>query len=141
MRRVTAVFVVVLAAAALAAEPAAALRTKTFQSPSANIGCVLLLSGSGNEARCDVAQHTWKAPPKPASCHLDFGNGLVVGDKGRAQFVCAGDTVLHQGPTLAYGNSIRLGKFRCTSKTSGMRCVNRANGHGFKASRTVARRF
>jgi hypothetical protein len=28
-----------------------------------------------------------------------------------------------------------------TSKTSGMRCINRTNGHGFKASRTVARRF
>ena len=60
MRRVTAIVVLVFAAAAVVAAPAAALKTKTFQAPSGNIGCVLLLSGSGNEARCDVAQHTWK---------------------------------------------------------------------------------
>ena len=141
MRRLIPVLGVALVVSALAAAPAAALKLRTFQSPSGNIGCAIVVSNAGSDARCDVAQHSWKASPKPSSCHLDWGNGLVVGTHGRAQFVCAGDTVLHQGPTLAYGNSIRLGKFSCASRSSGIRCVNRATGHGFNASRTVARRF
>src|SRR5262245_55602554 len=45
------------------------------------------------EARCDVRTHTWVAPPKPANCPLDWGGGVVVGDRGFANYVCAGDTV------------------------------------------------
>jgi hypothetical protein len=140
LRRIIVIIGVALAAG-VGADPAVALKVRTFQSPSGNIGCVILRSHDGNEARCDVAHHSWKAPPKPASCELDWGSGLVVGDHGKAQFVCAGDTTLHQGPKLAYGDSIKLGKFKCASKRSGMLCRNRANGHGFKVSRTIARRF
>ena len=36
---------------------------------------------------------------------------------------------------LAYGDSIARHRFRCKSLTSGVRCVNKRNGHGFKLSR------
>lgn len=108
-----------------------------FQSPSGNIGCVI----SRHDARCDVAEHDWTAPPKPAWCELDWGSGVVVGRHGRAEFVCAGDTTLHAGSHLAYGDAIERGRFRCTSKRSGMRCVNRRDDHGFLVSRQRARRF
>jgi hypothetical protein len=108
-----------------------------FQSPSGNIGCVIGPSG----ARCDIRSRDWRPPPKPASCQLDWGHGLVVGRRGRGRFVCAGDTTLGQGRRLAYGKAIRRGRFRCVSRRSGMRCVNRRNAHGFVLSREQARRF
>jgi hypothetical protein len=108
-----------------------------FHSPSDNVGCTI--SGSG--ARCDVAEHSWVAPPKPAYCDVDWGGGVGVGKKGKGGFVCAGDTTLHQGNSLAYGNSVSQGRFKCTSKQSGMRCVNKRNKHGFFVSRDTVRLF
>ena len=108
-----------------------------FHSPSGNIGCGISRSG----ARCDIAQHTWKPPPKPRSCHLDWGYGLTVGRHGPASFFCARDSVLHLGPALAYGQKVRRGRFKCASRTDGVRCVNLRTHRGFKLSREHARRF
>jgi hypothetical protein len=129
------------AGAASASEPGDAARQDTFtmfRSPSGNIGCAI---GAQGGVRCDIRNRDWRPPPKPASCMLDWGFGLTVGRRGRARFVCAGDTVLGQGRRLAYGDSIRRGRFRCVSRRTGMRCVNRRNGHGFSLSRQRARRF
>jgi hypothetical protein len=98
-----------------------------FDSPSGNIGCVI----SKQSVRCDIRDHSWHSPPKPKSCELDYGGGVAVDKSGRAQFLCAGDTTLHSGPALAYGDSIQKARFRCVSKETGMRCVNKRNGHGF----------
>jgi len=138
-------FAIALSATAVAAiSPAIAFGSpnlRTFQSPSKNIGCVITRGSSGHEARCDIRQHSWHAPPKPRSCHLDYGNGLEVRHSGKGHFVCAGDTVLGQGRVLAYGKAIQFGGFRCTSRQSGMRCVNRKTQHGFRLSRQDAKRF
>jgi len=133
-------FFVALATAALAglfggAAPAQA--ATLFQSPSGNIGCAISKAG----VRCDIAERSWRPPPKPASCPVDWGNGLTLDRRGRARFTCAGDTTLHSGPRLPYGQSIQRGRFRCTSRTKHMRCVNKRNGHGFELSRQRARRF
>jgi hypothetical protein len=108
-----------------------------FQSPSRNIGCAIDARG----VRCDIRERDWRPPPKPSRCPVDWGHGLTLGLRGRARFVCAGDTVLGAGRRLPYGRSIRRGRFRCTSRRRGMRCVNRRNGHGFHLSRERARRF
>ena len=108
-----------------------------FHSPSDNIGC----SVDGRGVRCDVAEHSWVAPPKPKNCDLDWGGGVFVGRKGKAGYVCAGDTTLHQGNALGYGQSIGQGRFKCKSKTSGVRCVNTKNKHGFFVSRDAVRTF
>jgi len=108
-----------------------------FQSPSRNIGCVITKRG----VRCDIAERDWRPPPKPSSCPVDWGEGLTVGRRGQARFVCAGDTVLGMGRRLQYRRSIRRGRFRCTSRRKGMHCVNRRNAHGFELSRERARRF
>jgi hypothetical protein len=147
-------FALVAGAPAAGAEPAAADRSAAdqsgparageagqsfagFQSPSGNIGCVIGRSG----ARCDIRNRNWRPPPKPASCQLDWGFGLTVERRGRGRFVCAGDTTLGQGRRLAYGDTIRRGRFRCVSRRRGMRCVNRFTRHGFTLSRERARRF
>jgi hypothetical protein len=126
----------VFAVGLLVASPADASFT-FFQSPSRNIGCALSKTG----VRCDIREKSWRAPPKPASCELDWGFGLSLDRRGPAVFVCAGDTTLGQGRRLPYGESVRRGRFICRSKISGMRCVNRRNSHGFLLSRQRARRF
>jgi hypothetical protein len=127
-----------IAALSLAALPAAAdAAAGGFQSPSRNIGCYI----SGAAVRCDIREHDWPTPPEPASCELDYGGGLVVGRTGRGTFFCAGDTTLQAGAVLPYGASRSAGRFTCTSRTSGMHCINRRNGHGFDLSRQSAKRF
>jgi hypothetical protein len=50
---------------------------------------------------------------------------------------CTGESCLSNAgtdtPTLAYGQSITLGPFTCTSSTAGMKCTL-ANGDGFLIS-------
>jgi hypothetical protein len=115
-----------------------AARSAFFRSPSGNIGCAMDRSFG---ARCDIAKRNWRTPPKPRSCDLDFGQGVAVGSHGRAHFVCAGDTALGARRILAYGHARRVGRYSCTSKRVGMRCVNRRSGHGFFLSRQRFRLF
>lgn len=102
-----------------------------FVTPSKNIGCVL----SAESARCDIAKKSWKAPPKPDDCDLDWGNGVAVGGDGEASIVCAGDTVLGGSQTLPYGDAVRVGDYVCASSQAGVRCTNEPSGHGFSLSR------
>jgi hypothetical protein len=113
------------------------LRLKLFKSPSSNIGCAIYES-----ARCDIREHDWSVPPRPASCEYDYGPGLTVGRRGRGTFVCAGDTALDpRARVLRYGKTSRVGKFSCTSAESGVRCRNTDTGHGFRISRERYRVF
>lgn len=106
-----------------------------FSSPSHNIGCYVDRAA----ARCDIRHHSYQAPKKPKSCHLDWGDSLYV--IKRAHWTCHGDTTLGARRVLRYGHSIKVGRFKCTSRRSGMRCRNVRTHHGFKLSREVARRF
>lgn len=131
------------ALAALTPAPASALGLRIFHTPDGNIACAMIYGkeSGGGQARCDIAKRSWKAPRKPRSCKLDYGNGLVVGPRRRAEFTCAGDTILHQGRRLGIGRVARLGPYRCKVLRGAVRCVNRRTHHGFKLSRRVARRF
>ena len=127
----------------IAAAPASAL--VVFHSPSKNIGCAMSDDKElGRFVRCDIGEHNWPLPPRPktrACQEVDFIAGLTLGTKGKSHFFCAGDTVLRQGKELAYGKSKRVGRFTCTSETSGVTCRNRRNGHGLFLSRASYRRF
>jgi hypothetical protein len=109
----------------------AAQSLEAFQSPSGNIACVM----TPKVARCDISQRDWNPPPRPASCPLDFGQGIELRATGTAEFVCAGDTTLNpQAPTLDYGSSSQIGAIACTSAESGMSCSN-SSGGSFTLSR------
>ena len=131
MKTLAATFLAVLACAA----PASAYTF--FESPSHNIGCVISKTG----ARCDIREHAWTPPPKPRTCHVDWGFGLTVGRSGFGRWVCAGDTVFGGKKVLAYRTSITRGRFKCTSYRNGIRCVNTRNAHGFRLARRFARWF
>jgi hypothetical protein len=127
------------------APSAGAAKFSYFHTPSDNIGCAMYDKGEqGIFVRCDIGEHAWSLPPRPhtkACRELDYISGLVLGPKGKSHFFCAGDTAMHQGSVLAYGDSRRVGRFTCTSRTSGVTCRNRRNGHGLFLSRASYRRF
>jgi hypothetical protein len=104
-----------------------------FQTPSHNIGCV----ADAKSIRCDTRYATKYSQPryKPKGCDLDWGP-LGMAPSGRPHVLCVGDTALDPKATvLKYGQSrVLAGKFRCTSRTSGLRCQNRS-GHGFFIAR------
>lgn len=102
-----------------------------FLSPSRNIGCALSETG----VRCDVHEHTWSPPSPPASCHLDFGQGVTVIGTSPAMFTCAGDTVIIGDEVLAYRSQVTRGDFECRSDTAAMQCRNVKTGHRFSLSR------
>jgi hypothetical protein len=120
----------------LAIPVASASAYKGFETPSGNIGCLLTEQG----ARCDIRQHDWPNPKKPRSCEFDYGS-IEVHAHGRGGYGCISDSVMGIGGVLGYGESIRKGRFECTSEEAGVRCVNRRNGHGFFLSRQSVRFF
>ena len=102
-----------------------------FLSPSKNIGCSLSETG----ARCDIQDRSWQPPPKPATCDVDFGQGVTVVGTSPATLTCAGDTVLVGDEVLDYGHVATRGDFECRSATSGMACRNLKTNHGFSLAK------
>lgn len=128
----------VLSAALLTAAiaPASASAIVGFHSPSGNIRCDILKTG----VRCDIQQRSWQSPPKPNSCEFDWGQSIGLARQGKAHFLCVSDAT-DPGVELAYGDALSSHRFRCKSLTSGVRCTNKRNGHGFKLSRQSYRFF
>jgi hypothetical protein len=89
--------------------------------------------------RCDIGEHRWQAPPKPAWCEFDWGSSVQL--RHRARFGCVSDTVLHAPHVLRYGHAVRFGDKKCVSRRTGMVCRNLATGHGFRLARDAYRRF
>jgi hypothetical protein len=58
----------------------------------------------------------------------------------RSGLICQGNEP-ENAFTLAYGRSIRVGPFRCTSRTDGMRCVVIRTGRGFLINRAGVTRL
>jgi hypothetical protein len=127
-------FPMLLALAMLAASAASATAALVgFQSEDHKVGCYL----SGKGARCDVKGPKWEAPPQPATCDLDWGQGVAVDRRGPADYVCAGDTTLDQGHQVLFsGDKVKRGRFKCKARdASTIKCVNTRNKHGFAVSR------
>ena len=109
-----------------------------FTTPSRNISCQMTdtSAASDGDVRCDVAERGWQIPPKPADCTGAYGTGAVVSGAGKAQLTCATDTVADPGlQVLQYGQAVSFGGVVCDSQETGVRCVNRATGHGFRVAR------
>jgi hypothetical protein len=129
----------IAAALLLQAAPAVAQEELYFRSPTGNIACAIF-AGDWTAARCDLAEFN-PSFPRPADCEFDWGYAFEVGIRGRAEPLCAGDTVRVPGArVLAYGLSVTLGGITCTSAETGMTCVNR-DGHGFTVARARQRVF
>jgi len=130
-----------LLAAVLAWPAGAAAALRFFQTPTGNIDCAIQ---DGRSVRCEIQQRSWSPPPKPRSCPVDWGAGLVLGATGRGRILCAGDTVQAPPgdpyPVLGYGRTLKVGAIACRSARSGLTCTNRQR-HGFLLSRQRYRIF
>jgi hypothetical protein len=114
--------------ALVAAAPAAA-KIVDFQTPSKRIVCIYA-TGTGE--------------PAFVRCDLRFLNDrAVILEAGkRARKIKVTDAVGDpSSPVLAYGRSRTLGRFTCTSRTTGLTCRDRRCGHGFEVSRQRQRLF
>ena len=110
-----------------------------FKTPSGNIGCIY--SDGPHYLRCDIRSGLKPAPRHPAACREDYGDSLSMNATSRTRLVCHGDTALEpRARVVAYGGSIRVGPFTCTSRTTGLTCTNRS-GHGWFLSRERYRLF
>jgi len=106
----------------------------SFVTPSRNIGCLIV----PQSVRCDILEHTYGDPRKPADCQGDYGQSIAVGRRGIGQFVCVTDTVVAlDTPVLRYGTSTTVGDFGCTSAPTGVTCYNLLTEHGFALSRAA----
>jgi hypothetical protein len=114
-------------ACGIVAAPAHVARTSAeFLSPTGNIACqmettfviCLLMNPPFHKATLNRRGHT-------AIC-----NGPA----------CAGDLGEGKHGVLRYGHSIRVGRFRCTSRTTGMTCKVVTTGKGFRLNRTGVKR-
>ncbi len=103
-----------------------------FQSPGGNIACTMGSSG----AACDIGDHTYTPPPKPADCHLGWGDRFSLQQGQPAMMDCHGDTLRIPGlPTLDYGQSQSSGPITCNNDAaSGMTCTDTSSGHFFRVS-------
>ena len=114
-----------------------------FRTPSGNIGCGYGSADAGSPAflRCDIRSGLKPKPARPRGCDLDYGDSYEMKKTGRPSVLCHGDTVFDPGArVLAYGTSWARDGFRCTSRTTGLRCTN-SSGHGFFLSREHSQVF
>ena len=108
-----------------------------FISPTGNIACMIVM----DLARCDIIDHDWSPPPRPADCEFDYGQGIEIIAGQPAAFVCAGDTAFGPDEVLAYGDAITAGPLRCESANAGITCRDTDTGHGFTLAQRAYQLF
>jgi hypothetical protein len=74
-----------------------------FSSPSGNIGCDL----SADFAVCEIGEHNFPLPPKPADCRFDWGAAVDFLDPTAPPTfgACKSDTQLGAPEQLPYGTT------------------------------------
>ena len=143
IRRRAAVFPVMVGAAAvlsgvLFASGSAAthrVHARSFNWPGRQISCSITQGKPlGTNASC-IMFH----PPQTATLYPDSHVVACYGTRGGA--ACLSNPDAGFLPTLAYGRSVVLGPFRCTSLRKGMRCVVVRARHGFLINRSGISHF
>jgi hypothetical protein len=112
--------------------------TGAFQSPSGNIQCALFSFDGQTRADCELADHSWVAPPKEPECHQDWGSRFTLNQSG-AIFACYGQELPAPDRTLGYGSTWSVGTITCDSESTGMTCTDHSTGHFFSISRETWR--
>ena len=107
-----------------------------FATPTRNIACVV----RDGEARCDVVERMWSAPPKPEDCPFDWGPTLGVQGSSPGRFVCVSDSVFDAPDTVPWGSAVRGGSAICEVRPEGVTCRTDV-GHGFFLSGESYRLF
>lgn len=109
--------------------------SRAFHSPSGGIECGLGDSPSYRGVGCH--SHTERRPLKFNAVTMDASGRLKIcrGSFAHCKLGQVGDV-----PTLGYGRQITVGRFRCLSLRSGVRCTVIQSGKGFLINRSGVRR-
>jgi len=112
-----------------------------FKTPSNNIFCRSFSQSAEPSLRCDITDLSI-SPPRPPDCDLEWGDAFEVTVTDTvATAVCHGDTAYDDSlPVLRYGAVWNWNGVTCTSKTTGLVCLN-PHGHGFRLSRLLQEVF
>lgn len=127
--RAVVVVLLTFAPSLLVAGPARAA-VKWFYSPTGNLGCeVADRDTRGSYAYCQS---------------VDRPQSVRMASNGRLR-ICRGEACLGNGPEdatrLAYGRTVRVGRFACSSSRDGFRCRVVSSGRGFFISKDTIRRI
>lgn len=126
---------VALALTVLALVPLPGIRT-----PSGNISCFYVPGGSS--LLCDIKQANYLKQVQDqcqARSGLDW-HGFTLNAKRKGDIVCSGGILYNSNKnypkyhTLSYGQTWKFAVYTCTSRVTGLTCVNRT-GHGLFISR------
>ncbi|OLP01092.1 hypothetical protein BVU76_17405 [Mycolicibacterium porcinum] len=122
---------------ALPASASAAPAGTKFVTPSGNIWCLVSSGSEGADGVvCEIREHTYTAPPRPADCRLDWGNRISLKPGGAPVVHCHGDTIFETGmPTLPYGQARWSGPIKCEAQPSDVTCTDTGTGRFFRVSR------
>lgn len=104
------------------AVPRGARTTASFYSPSSNLSCEM------DDRRAGVPNGVYcQSVKKPHSVTMGLDGRLRI---CRNPVLCLGNAGEHT-PVLAYGRQVTVGRFRCFSLQSGVKCVVTSSGRGF----------
>jgi hypothetical protein len=106
--------------------PGAPIRSAAFHSPSANIEC-----GMVDDRRSAIVECWTFRPPQKVWLYASGRLRICRGSEARCKLGNIGEE-----PTLAYGRQITVGRFRCLSLKSGVRCTVTRSRKGFLISRS-----
>jgi hypothetical protein len=117
--------VVALAALIVGAAGAITNTVRWFHSPSGNIECEV----ASHDARGTYAYCQTFKPLQTARLGATGHTSVCT------HLACSVGNGPEKAKTLVYGQSLRVGIFRCASTVAGVRCVVIASGHGFRIAR------
>ncbi len=123
----------VAAAAAVLALPATASAcpaSTKFVTPSGNMWCLVASnSDSTNGVVCEIREHTYTAPPKPADCRLDWGDRISL-KPGAHPWCTATATPFSTPECLRCRTARRVGPARSNARCTTLRCHLHRHQHG-----------
>ena len=114
-----------------------------FKMPSGDIVCTVQDPDANlaGELRCDTRNFRPTKVRPPRDCPLGWGDAYAIGQTGKSERICHGDTIMHEDVmVLPYGMTWQHGPYTCRSQPSGLTCSN-VQGHGFSLSKSSQRLF
>jgi hypothetical protein len=84
---------------------------------------------------CDIRQHDWQIPPRPADCQQTWGDRFLLAEGQAAVPVCHSGTLLSGQPTQDDGRSVSAGAITCeVDEKLGVTCMD-STSHFFQIGR------
>jgi hypothetical protein len=111
----------------------------SFRTPSGFSTCVMHKA----DVTCIANIKTENIPPKPTECTYDWGGVFSINTRGKVSWACYSGSIdfdFNKYTILKYGSSLSMNGITCTSRKTGLTCINRDN-RGWVISRENQRFF